>query len=97
MNTTRIVNKISPASTDWLARTGLGAIDLSLARVHQRSAERLVDALFLLGRLLRRVWLSSGPAIAGLPAKRGHPLLTNRRLPQMPQEDALRNSARTPS
>lgn len=72
MKTTRIVNKISPASADWLARTGLGAIDLSLARVHQRSAERLVDALFLLGGLLRRAWLSSRPAIAGLPAKRGH-------------------------
>ncbi len=97
MNTTRIVNEISPASTDWLARTGLGAIDLLLARVHQRSAERLVDAMFLLVGLLRRAWSSSEPAIAGLPAKHGHPLLSNRRLQQMRQPEAHRNSARTPS
>ena len=97
MKTTRIVNKISPASADWLSNTGLGAIDLSLARVHQRSAEHVVDALFLLGGLLRRAWISSRPSFADLPAKRGHPLLTNRRLPQMPQQDTFRDSARTPS
>lgn len=83
MNTTRTVDKISPAPADWLSRTGLGAIDLPLARAHQNSAERLVEALFLVGGLLRRAWHSSRPAIAGLPAKSGHPLLSNRRLPQM--------------
>lgn len=72
MKTTRIVNKISPVSADWLARTGLGATDLALARAHQRSAERLVDALFLLGDLLRRTLAPSKPALAGLPVKRGH-------------------------
>lgn len=67
-----MVNEISPAAADWLSSAGLGAIDLALARVHQRSAERLVDALFLLGGLLRRALLSSRPARAGVPAKRSH-------------------------
>lgn len=72
MNTTRKLNKISPVCADWLSDAGLGATDLALARVHQRSAERLVDALFLLGGLLRRTLLPTRPALAGLPVKRGH-------------------------
>ena len=32
---------------DWLDSAGLGAIELMVARAHRRSAERLVDALFL--------------------------------------------------
>ncbi len=72
MSMNRSVNKISPLPADWLSGAGLGATDLALARAHQRAAERLVDALFLLGGLVRRTLLPARPALAGLPTKRGH-------------------------
>ena len=72
MNTTRNLNRINPLSADWLPYSGLGATDLAVACAHQRSAERLVDAMFLLGGLMRRNLFPAQAALAGLPVKRGH-------------------------